>query len=141
MALSADAPRTYARADKETAQPVQASTTIYAGGAITRDSNGEVGPLAASEVFVGFARKQAVGVSAGDTNVAVYSEGLIELTVTGVGDNDDLGDIVYGTDDNTFTLVASGAVAIGRVAQIVNLTTGVCMVEFHADTARDQVLA
>jgi hypothetical protein len=143
MALSADCPRTYAGASPmiETAQPVQASTTIYAGGAVTRNSDGEVGPVAASEVFCGFARKQAVAVSAGDVNVAVYAEGMIELVVTGVGDNDDIGDIVYATDDNTFTLTASGAVAIGRVAQIVNLTTGKCLVAFHADTHRDQVLA
>jgi hypothetical protein len=142
MALSAACPRTYSDVRLvESAQPVQASTTIYAGGAVSRNTDGEVGPVAATEVFAGFARKNATAVSAGDVNVALYESGEIELVVTGVGDNDDITDIVYATDDNTFTLTASGGVAIGRVKQIVNLATGKCMVSFHADTARDQVLA
>jgi hypothetical protein len=139
MALSADAPRTYTDVRLvESAQPVQASTTIYAGGALSRDSGGEVGPLAASEAFAGFARKKADNSSgsAGDVNAAVYDSGEIELVVTGVGDNDDIGDVVYATDDNTFTLTASGGVAIGRVAQIVNLSTGKCVVRFMADTTK-----
>jgi hypothetical protein len=141
MALSKDCPRTYSGTLTEVSAPMQASTTIYAGGAISRDSNGEVGPLAASEVFAGFARKGSVAVSAADANVALYDSGCIELVVTGVGDNDDITDIVYAVDDTTFTLTASGAVAIGRVRQITDLTAGRCMVEFHADTKRDQVLA
>lgn len=142
MALSADTPRNYSIVGAEVANPTQASVTCYAGSALSRDSGGEVGPLAASEAFAGFARKQVVASgTAGAENVATISEGEVELIVTGVGDNDDIGDIVYATDDATFTLTASGAVAIGRVSQIVNLSTGKCMVRFHADTARDQVLA
>ena len=142
MALSADTPRTYSGTLTESAQPVQGTSNCYAGAALTRDSNGEVGPATATETFAGFCKKKAVGVSAGDCNVALYDSGCIELTVTGVGDNDDIGDIVYATDDATFTLTSSTTyIAIGRVRQIVDLTAGTCMVDFHADTKRDQVLA
>ena len=139
MALSADTPRNYSLIGHENALPVQASTTIYAGGALSMDSNGEVGPMAASETFVGFALKKADNASgsAGDIDCRCMVEGEVVLTVTGVNDNDDIGDVVYATDDNTFTLTASGAVAIGRVAQIVNLTAGTCRVRFQGIGARD----
>ena len=140
MALSADAPRNYSVTGIENGLPMQASVTAYAGGALSIDSDGEVGPLAGSEVFVGFCRKQAVnGATAGGTNVDVVVQGEVELTITGMGDNDDIGDIVYATDDNTFTLTASGASAIGRVSQIVNLTDNKARVRFTGLTARDQV--
>lgn len=141
MALSADTPRNYSIVGVEVANPNQVSVTCYAGSALSRDSGGEVGPLAASEAFAGFCRKGIVTGAVGADNIATITEGEVELIVTGVNDNDDIGDIVYATDDNTFTLASTGGVAIGRVSQIVNLSTGKCMVRFHADTARDQVLA
>lgn len=139
MALSADTPRNYSWVGLENSLPVQASTTIYAGGALSMDSNGETGPMAASETFVGFALKKCDNASgsAGDVDARVLVEGEVVLTVTGVGDNDDIGDVVYATDDNTFTLTASGAVAIGRVSQIVSLTAGTCRVRFQGLGARD----
>lgn len=146
MALSADKARIYTNDPDqvERALPVQASTTIYAGGALTIDTGGEVGPLSTSEAsFVGFARKGAnnSGGSAGDINAAVITKGCIELTITGLDDNNDIGDIVYASDDNTFTLTSTGNMAIGRVAQIVNLTDNKAMVKFHGSTERDAVLA
>lgn len=142
MALSKDSPRAYGNVGLEAALPVQASTTIYAGGALTIDTGGEVGPLSASDAsFVGFARKGADNSSgsAGDINAAVITNGLIELTVTGVNDNNDIGDVVYATDDNTFTLTASGAVAIGKVFQIVSLTAGTCIVLFKSSVHEHQL--
>jgi len=142
MALSKDSPRNYRATGYEAALPVQASSVIYAGSAVTIDSGGEVGPFSASEVsFAGFARKQADNGSgsAGDINAAIITEGLIELTVTGLDDNDDLNDVVYGTDDNTFTLTASGAKAIGRVFQIVDLTANKCVVLFKGAVHEHQL--
>ena len=140
MALTGNKARTYRNVDNRVpaADPVQASTTCYVGGALSRDSGGEVGPLAASEAFAGFCAAQADNSSgsAGDINVAVYRSGRVELTITGLDDNDDLGDTVYATDDDTFTLTASGAVAIGKVDQILSLTSNKAVVAFEADTAR-----
>lgn len=131
MALSNDAARIYADQTnrREAALPVQANSTIYAGSALSIDTGGEVGPLNSSDAaFAGFARKGAVGVTAGDTNVAVYTECIVELTITGLNDNNDINDVVYATDDNTFTLTASGGLAIGRVYQIVSLTDNKALV-------------
>lgn len=133
MALSADTPRNYSVRGIENVLPVQASSTIYAGSAVTIDTGGEVGPLATGEAgFVGFAIAKADNSSgsAGDIGARVLTDGEIELTVTGLDDNNDLGDEVYAADDNTFTLTASGAIAIGRVSQIVSLSGNKCRVKF-----------
>jgi hypothetical protein len=138
MALSANASRNYEPDSlHESAQPAQAVVT-YAGSALTRDSGGEVGPLNTSETFVGFAiaKVDNSGGSAGDLNVPVYDRGVVELTVTGLDDNNDLGDAVYATDDGTFTLTASGALQIGKVIQVKDLTNNICRVQFEGDVAR-----
>lgn len=136
MALSANTARNYeVNSCHESAQPAQA-VAVWGGGALSRDSNGEVGPLAASEAFAGFAITDVPAGTAGAALVPVYDEGVIELTVTGVDDNDDIGDTVYATDDNTFTLTASGGVSIGKVLQVLNPVTTLCRVQFQADTRR-----
>lgn len=138
MALSANTARNFeATGCHESAQPAQAVVT-YSGSAVSRDAGGEVGPLGASEAFAGFAiaKVDNSGGSAGDTLVPVYDEGVVELTVTGVDDNNDIGDTVYATDDNTFTLTASGGVSIGKVLQVLNPVTTLCRVYFQADTRR-----
>lgn len=135
MVLSADQPRSYARRGDELGLPVQASTTVYAGGALSVDTGGEVGPLNTSDAgFAGFAINGVDNSSgsASDKKVRVLAEGLIELAVVDVGDNDDHGDIVYATDDNTFTLNASGSMKIGRVVQIDNTGDTNAVVRFQA---------
>lgn len=133
MALSANTPRHYSVKGVLNALPVQASSTIYVGSAVTIDTGGEIGPLATGEVgFVGFAVEKADNSSgsAGDINCEILADGEIELVITGLDDNNDIGDEVYATDDNTFTLTASGALAIGRVSQIVSLSANKARVKF-----------
>lgn len=134
MALSADTPRNFSMVGSRNALPVQASSTIYAGSAVSIDTGGEVGPLAAAEVgFVGFAVSKVDNSagSAGDVNADIITSGEIELTVTGLDDNNDLGDIVYASDDTTFTLTSATAnTAVGKVSQIVSLTDNKCRVKF-----------
>lgn len=139
MALSADKPLEYKGINHriESAQPAQA-VVGYQGGALSRDSGGEVGPLAASEAFAGFCADgfDNSGGSAGDINVKTYSCGIVLLTITGLDDNNDLGDTVYATDDNTYTLTASGGVSIGKVFEIESLSSNTAWVKFEADTVR-----
>lgn len=136
MALSKDSPRHYSVMGRENAMPVQASTTIYSGSCCTIDAGGEVGPMASADAtFVGFARKKADNSSgaAGDIDARILTSGEVELTVTGLDDNNDLGDIVYAIDDDTFTLTASSThQAIGKVSQIVSLTANKCRVAFKS---------
>ena len=133
MALSADTPRSYSVVGVENALPVQASSTIYAGSALSIDTGGEVGPLATGEVgFVGFAINKVDNSSgsAGDVNARVLTSGEVELTITGLDDNNDINDPVYASDDGTFTLTASGSTVIGRVSQIVSLSDNKARVKF-----------
>lgn len=141
MALAKDTPRNYKHRGLEAALPVQASSTIYSGSAVSIDTGGEVGPLAVGEAsFAGFSRKQVVNSgSAGDTNAPIITEGLIELTITGLDDNNDLNDVVYATDDGTFTLVASGAMAIGRVFEITSLSANKAVVLFKGAVHEHQL--
>lgn len=133
MALSADTPRHYSVCGVENALPVQASSTIYAGSALSIDTGGEVGPLATGEAgFVGFAINKVDNSSgsAGDVNARVLTSGEVELTITGLDDNNDINDPVYASDDGTFTLTASGSTVIGRVSQIVSLSDNKARVKF-----------
>lgn len=137
MALSADTPREYSVNPKwKNALPVQASSTIYAGSAVSIDTGGEVGPLSSSETgFYGFAAEGADNSSgsAGDINCEVYTAGEILLTITGLDDNNDVGDVVYASDDNTFTLTsASTNIAIGKVSEIKSLSGGTAYVRFSS---------
>lgn len=136
MALSADTPRTYHNPIGRTvAEPMQTSVTCYVGGAVSRDSGGEVGPLAGTEAFAGFCIKQATNSgAAGAEKVLVYSTGYIELPITGVDDNNDISDIVYATADDTFTLTASGGASVGKVVEWISSTTA--LVKFEADSER-----
>lgn len=132
MALSADQPRNYARRGDEADAAAQVDVA-YAGGALTYDSNGDVGPLLTSENFAGFAVKQTDNSagSAGDKTVRYLSEGLIELSVVGLNDAADLAAAVYATDDNTFTLTASGALQIGKVHQVTDASNTKALVKFE----------
>lgn len=135
MALSQDTPRNYKDIGPRAGHPVQASSTIYAGSAVSIDTGGEVGPLNTSDAgFLGFAVSKADNSSgsAGDIKADIISEGYVELSVTGLDDNNDIGDTVYATDDNTFTLTASGAIAIGKVFSISDTSTTKCIVNFKS---------
>ena len=138
MALSSDQARKYGGTLKRSYQPLQASVVVYVGACLSRDAGGEIGPAASGEAFGGFAIESVTASStAGGTSIEVYSKGEIELVITGLDDNNDIGDTVYASDDNTFTLTAGTTnVAIGKVKDIVNLTDNKAVVAFEADTER-----
>lgn len=138
MALSANAAYAYEADDNPAFNhlPVQASVTVYAGAALTIDSNGDAGPLATSETFVGFATQKvdnSSGAAAAD-DVQIRQRGKVVLTVVGVDDDNDVGSAVYATDDGTFTLTASGALQIGKVVRHISSTS--CVVYFEGAPLR-----
>lgn len=132
MALSANTPRNFAKREDIESLPMQASSTVYVGSAVSIDTGGEVGPLNTSEAgFYGFALEGKVNSgSAGDVSIEVCTAGKVELTITGLDDNNDIGDEVYASDDGTFTLASTGNLAIGKVAQITSLTGNKAIVRF-----------
>ncbi len=131
--LAQDKPRAYGVSEPQAPNelPVIASDIIFEGAAVGDNGSGLARPLVAADPFLGFAREQCDN-SAGAASakkVKLWEKGKIQLTVTGVASADDVGQTVYATDDDTFTLTASGASSIGKVARWVSGTT--CIVEFE----------
>jgi hypothetical protein len=134
--LANDQPRAYEGAPfKANDLPVIAADIIYEGAAVGDNGSGYARPLVAADPFMGFAYRKADNSAgaAGDKNVTVYERGFVVLpvaTVAGVGDQ---GETVYASDDNTFTLVAGGNTAIGKVDRYIGTPSATyCLVYFEA---------
>ena len=117
--------------------PVIAADIIYEGAAVGMvQATGHTRPLAAGDRFVGFAGATAPNSAgaAAAINVRVYGEGEIQLPVTGATITD-VGQPVYATDDDTFTLSPVSGVFVGFVKRFVS--TAVAVVDFDAAAYRD----
>lgn len=115
--------------------PAVASDIMYAGSAIGI-SSGNARPCTTSDEFAGFCVEKCDNSAgaAGDLKVKVLAEGIAKLSVTGVSAVTHINDPVYLTDDDTFTLTASGGLQIGKVHRWISGTT--CEVRFEALGAR-----
>lgn len=112
--------------------PMIASDIIYEGAAVGESSStGNARPLVGGDVFLGFATAKADNSAGaiGAVNVRVIQRGTVQLTVTGVSADDDLGVAVYASDDATFTTTASGATQIGKLVRWVSSTTALVYFE------------
>lgn len=129
--LAADKARTYELGDVQ-ALPMIASDIIYEGAAVGDNASGLARPLVAGDPFLGFAEAKADNSAgaASALNVRVRVRGQIVLSVTGVTSTADVGETVYASDDDTFTLTVGSNTAIGKVARWVSGTT--CVVAFEA---------
>lgn len=116
--------------------PMIASDTIYEGAAVGESSStGNARPLVAGDNFLGFAVAQVTnGSTIGENTVRVRQRGVVELTVTGVTADDDLGIAVYASDDATFTTASTSNTQIGKLIRWVSGTTA--MVYFEATALR-----
>ena len=134
MALSKDEPRKFSAGQPAAlTEIVMASgVTIYQGSAVGLTSD-TARALNAADTFAGFCERQKTNASGGSTKAPIRTSGIVELAVASVAATN-IGDTVYATDDNTFTLVASGGVAIGKVHEF--LSSGRCLVKFEAVLAR-----
>ena len=128
--LAQDKPRAFGVGDFNEL-PVIASDIIFEGAAVGDNGSGLARPLVAADPFLGFAKEQCDNSAgaASARNVKVFERGKIELDVTGVASADDVGQTVYASDDNTFTLTSTGNSAIGKVARWVSGTR--CVVYFE----------
>lgn len=134
--LAANKPRAYELGERNHL-PVIASDIIYEGAAVGLvRSTGHARPLVATDKFVGFAVSKAdnsAGAAAA-INVETVKSGEIELTVSGVTITD-IGQPVYATDDDTFTMSPVSSVFVGFVKRFVS--SGVAVIEFDASCYRD----
>jgi len=132
--LAADVKRDYVLNSPEgrTSVPVIASDIIYEGAAVGDNASGLARPLVAGDPFLGFAMRRADNSAgaASDIDVAVRSEGAVVLSVVGAASTADVSEIVYASDDATFTLTTGSNTIIGKVQRWVSGTT--CIVDFSA---------
>lgn len=133
--LAADKARAYELGDLQDL-PMIAADIIYEGAAVGDNGSGLARPLAAADPFLGFAERIADNSAgaASAKNVRVRTRGSVVVAVTGAASAADVGEAVYASDDDTFTLTSSGNSAIGKVARWVSGTT--CVVYFEALTHR-----
>ncbi len=134
--LAANKPRAYELGNRNHL-PVIGADIIYEGAAVgVVVGTGHARPLAAGDVFGGFAEATADNATgaAAAINVQVVKSGEIQLAVTGAVITD-VGQPVYATDDDTFVFNPVGAVYIGLVKRFVS--AGVVVVEFNAGVLAD----
>lgn len=133
--LAADKPRDYQTSDYEE-YPVIASDIIYEGAAVGENASGYARPLAAGDVFLGFAESKVDNSSgsAGDKRVRVKTRGKIRLPISTLAITANDRPAVYASDDDTFTLASTSNSLIGFVHRWVS--TGIGIIEFDAALAK-----
>ena len=120
--------------------PAQAAVRAYTGSACTIDPDGNVGPLASGERFVGHAFAEcdnSTGAAAAKDVELMCGEGgvyFLEVTLTCTTENE--GQNVYMTDDATYSLDPMGAstpnVLVGTVWRYVSSTKAVVRIDVSA---------
>lgn len=124
--LAANKPRRYVldQAPVIRALPVVASDIIYDGACVGESSTtGTARPLTDGDTFLGFAEGKADNAAgaAGDVKVRLRVRGTVVLSSGVLGGTPaitKLGDSVYATDDDTFSLTDSGSdTRIGTLVQ------------------------
>jgi hypothetical protein len=138
--LSVDKPRVFEGVPKDGyhSLPIIADDIVYAGAAVGESSTSGTGrPLSGGDTFQGFAVERCTntGGAASAKLVKLVKCGYVKLPVTGLDNVNDLGAAVYASDDDTFTLTASGASQIGKVERYDG-TSGYGIVYFEAETQR-----
>lgn len=134
--LAANLPRTFEIGNRNEI-PVIASDIIYEGAAVgIVAGSGHARPLNAADRFAGFAEAKADNAAgaAAAINVRIAESGKARLTVSGVVITD-VGQPVYATDDDTFTMLPTGGVFVGFVHRFD--ATGIAVVAFDALNYRD----
>jgi hypothetical protein len=117
-------------------EPVAASATIYMGSAVGDNGSGYARQLVAGDPFRGFAFAKADNSAgaAGDIDVELRKNGIVEIAVTGVTGVGDIDDTVYASDGATFTKTSTANTAIGKIVRYITGTT--CAVYFEALSVR-----
>jgi hypothetical protein len=130
--LAANSKRTFESRDAYQDIPVIASDIIYEGAAVGESSSsGTARPLEANDTFLGFADRKADNSAgaASAIDVRVVTKGEIVLSITGVSSTAQLGDTVYASDDDTFTMTAGSNTAIGKLVRWISSTKAVVAFE------------
>jgi hypothetical protein len=138
--LAADKPRVFEGMPRDGyhSMPIIADDIVYAGAAVGESTTAGTGrPLQGGDTFQGFAVERCTntGGAASAQKIKLVKRGYVKLAVTGLDNVNDLGAAVYASDDDTFTLTASGASQIGKVERYDG-TSGYGIVYFEAESQR-----
>lgn len=116
--------------------PVVAADVIYEGAAVGDNGSGLARPLVAADPFLGFAESKVDNSegAAGALTVRIRTRGQVVVPVTGATGPGDVGEAVYASDDDTFTLTAGGNSAVGKVSRWEAGTN--CVVAFEGAPQR-----
>ena len=116
--------------------PVLAGEKIYEGAVVGLDENGYARPLVAGDKFVGFADRfvDNTNGSDGEVSIAVRDQGKIVLDIEGLSLNN-VGQEIYASDDNSFTLEEEGNTYIGVISRVIGSEV---LVSFSANTNRSR---
>jgi hypothetical protein len=117
--------------------PVVASDIIYGGAAVgIVAASGLARPLTSVDRFGGFAQRQCDNSAgaASAKHVRVVRRGIVTLPISGAVITD-VGAHVWAIDDDTFALIGTGGVYIGRVVRFVS--SGIVDVQFDAGVMND----
>lgn len=134
--LAVDKPRTY-EVGQRNDLPVIASDIIYRGAAAGLvAASGHLRPITAGDRFQGFAETKADNASgaAAAINAGLVESGKIKLPVTGLVITD-LGQPVYASDDDTFSMLPTAGPFVGFVHRFVS--AGVGIIKFDANAYSD----
>lgn len=121
--LTEATPRTYRGETMGRRATYDAGGTLYEGSAVQLTAAGKLeNATGAGTTFAGFADGST---SADGDRLVCLIEGTVHLTGVAKGsswDAGDVGEIVYATDGNTFTLASGSAQDVGRVVEIESMS-------------------
>ncbi len=117
-ALNTDTNRIYEMPDDSNAVALAAGERIYQGALLGIKAGGYAGALHGGDKAMGFAKDNIDNSdgSDGDKIAEIKAKGKVSLFISGLTIAD-VGNKVYASDDNTFTLTATGASFLGKVVR------------------------
>lgn len=135
-ALTEDRVLTHTRADVILQNPVATGVKIYRGALLKIKANGYLAPMAAEAgaKTAGFSLYQVDNTSGanGDLNARYWTQGVFPVKSSGLAQTN-LGDPVYGLDDQTVNLVqGANEPLVGTIVEVISATEA--MVKIDAGT-------
>lgn len=135
-ALKSGTLRIFENQEDSNSIPIAANITVYQGALVGKTSEGYGRPLQTGDTIMGFA-KDTVDNTDGDDGAKVIdlkARGKVVLTIPDISQAN-LGNSVYASDDNTFTLTDSTAEQsansfIGKIVRIEKQDCAVVVFDF-----------
>ena len=132
-ALNTDTNRVFETPNDTNSIPVKAGAKILEGALIGKTDTGYGRPLQAGDTAIGFAKDYTDNTNGadGEKNCEVKAKGKVSLFISGITLSD-VGNNVYATDDNTFTLTETNNSLVGKLIRFERTDYGIVAFDFLA---------